>query len=160
MREVLCQENDLTAMIRIVANLPVNGLHHGMRLAPDGDCTPEVGVGERLERAEEATPTLIPKLHQRGARRWRIHKFRVTVAIRLLAVGRKKIRPAGPHIAGYVFYDDRDGIHFAVEHLKEVFVFHLLHGALRQFLVLAKKRQAILDIRSREFQSHETIILL
>ena len=35
--QMLGQKDDLAAVVRIVRDLPVDGLHHGMRFTADGD---------------------------------------------------------------------------------------------------------------------------
>ena len=99
--------------MRIVRELPVDGLHHAVRLAANRHRALEVFIDERVERAEQHSPTTLPLSQQRLARGRRINKFAVAVAIGLFAVGQlllegapKSILPkteydTGPPSAGY-----------------------------------------------------------
>src|SRR5262245_4410513 len=49
---VLAKEDDLADVVRVVRDLAVDGLHHGVRFAADGDLALEVRVRERRERLE------------------------------------------------------------------------------------------------------------
>ena len=48
------EQNDLAAVVAVVRDLTVDGLHHGVRFAANGDGAHEVGIGERFERGEKA----------------------------------------------------------------------------------------------------------
>src|SRR5258708_6612988 len=66
--QMLRQKNNLPNMSRVVRNLPVDGLHHGMRLTADGHCAHYVFRLESINRAQDARPTLLPPFHDVGAR--------------------------------------------------------------------------------------------
>src|ERR1700690_653277 len=76
-RVVFGQENDLSAVVGVVRDLAVDGLHHRMRLAANGDGGSDVSVGKRRERIEYFLPAVIPDSHQIGASGGRIRKFGV-----------------------------------------------------------------------------------
>lgn len=156
--EMLGQHHNLPDMVSVVRHLPVDGLHDRMRFPADRHRAPEVGIRQRIERMEDAIPAILPGFHQRRARGRRVHELGVAIPIRLLAIGSKEIGPPRSHIAGHMLYYRRNGIHFAVERGVELLVGHLIHGALREFLVIAEQIERILEVGGREFQSHALII--
>lgn len=48
------EENDLSAVVAVVCDLAVDGLHDGVRFTANVDGSGEIGVGKRVERGEEA----------------------------------------------------------------------------------------------------------
>src|SRR5579872_1945861 len=71
------EKDDLTAMIRVMRNLAVDGLHDRVGFAADGDGSDEIGIGKRLQRLENAVPALFPQCEQSSAGLRRIEKFGV-----------------------------------------------------------------------------------
>ena len=113
--EMLRQQNDLADVMRIVGELAIDGLHHGVLFAANGDGAGQVGVGERLQRGEEAGPARFPHRQEFGARCGRLFEFAVAIAVGLLAVGGEEVGPARAHVAGHVLHDGRNGIAFVIE---------------------------------------------
>src|ERR1700687_1881450 len=136
--KMLGKEDDLAAVIGIVPHLPVDGLHYGMRLAANRNRAVHVGLTERFDRGEQLIPALLPKFHESSARSWRVFELAITIPIRLLAIASEKIHPTRPHVAGHMLDDDRDGVGLSVQHRQKLLIGHLFHGALREFLVVAK----------------------
>jgi hypothetical protein len=113
-RKVFRKIDNLPDMIRIVSDLAVDSLHDGMGFGADRDSASQISVGERLERIENVLPATFPDLQQFRARFWGIFKFRVAVAVGLFAIRSEKIHPAGAHISGKMFDDDRNGVGLAL----------------------------------------------
>lgn len=47
------EENDLSAVVAVVRDLAVDGLHDGVRFTANSDSAGEVGIGEWVESGEE-----------------------------------------------------------------------------------------------------------
>ena len=114
----------------VVRDLPVDRLHYGMRLGADGDRTPEVGVGQRLERGEGQPASRFPQSHQRGAR-WRrisnsVSRLRsgFSPSLERKSVQRERMFPAMCFTMTAIEFD------FGIQHGEEALVGALLHGAL------------------------------
>src|SRR6266700_3848513 len=120
--KMLCQVNDLPHMVRIMRDLPVDGLHDGVRLGADRNISNQVFIAQRRERVEQMLPAAFPHFHQCGACFRRILEFRVAIAVRLLSVSRQKIRPARTHVSRQVLHDDGAGIRFRIERGKQSLV--------------------------------------
>src|ERR1041384_6030176 len=112
-----------------------------MWLAANCDFAFHLCVREWLNRFEDAIPALVPHFHEFSTSGWRFYKFRIAIAVRLLSVAGQEIRPARAHVASHVLSGNSDGIHFFIECLKQLSICNLLHGSLRQFLVIAKERE-------------------
>src|SRR6266852_4196767 len=93
-----------------------------------------------------------------SARRWRRFKFRVAVAVRLLAIGGEKIGPTRTHIPRRVFHDDGDGIGFWVKGRKKPLVGTLGYRPFPQFLVVTKNFNGIFQVRGGELVRHSGIL--
>src|SRR6266700_2405690 len=156
--KMLCQVNDLPHMVRIMRDLPVDGLHDGVRLGANGNLSTQVVIAQRRERVENIFPSALPHFHQCGACFRRILEFRVAIAVRLLSVSRQKIRPARAHVSRHVLHDDDDGIRLRIERGKEPLVWALLDRALSEFFVVSENVGGILRIGCRELMCHETIM--
>ena len=130
------QKHDLAHMVGIMSDLAVDRLHHGVWLCSNRHPTTQVRVRERLQRVEDVFPAPLPQFQKRGARRWRVFKFRVAVAIRLLAIGGQKIRPARTHVPGHMFYDKGDGVRFCVKLGEQAFIGTLRHSPFAELLVI------------------------
>ena len=112
---MFCEQDDLADVVWVVRELAVDGLHHGVGFAANGDGAGEVGVGEGLERGEEASPAGLPRGEERGAGGGRLFEFAVAIAVGFFAVSGEEVGPAGEHVAGHVFDDDGDRIGLVVE---------------------------------------------
>src|SRR3712207_3000523 len=64
--EVLGEEDYLADVLAVVRELAVDGLDDGVRLAAYGDGAHEVFRLQRLKRAEEYSPALLPTLLERA----------------------------------------------------------------------------------------------
>src|SRR5258707_1000380 len=130
-------------MVRVVTELAVDGLRDGMLLAADGHGAGEVGIGQRLEGAEQYAPALLPQPHEFGARLRRIDKLAIAIAGDAFAVGVGEPGPAGAHVPGHMLDDDRDGVGLGIDGRQQLLVGDLRDRALRQTLVGAKTLQRI-----------------
>ena len=59
MLEMLSQEHNLPNVVGVVSDLPVDGLHHGVRLSANEDGPTHVGIGKRSESAKYAVPSMV-----------------------------------------------------------------------------------------------------
>src|SRR5271165_2145988 len=75
--QMLGQKDNLSAVIRIMSQLPVDRLHHRVRFSADRHPPLQIGIRQWLQRAEYHAPTGLPKLHQRLAPLWRKLEFGV-----------------------------------------------------------------------------------
>src|SRR5271166_2230542 len=97
---VLRQKDDLPDVIRVVRNLAVDGLEHGMRLAANGDGALQVLGMKRIDGLKDHLPILFPRAEHFFALSLGVHdKFAVAMAVGLLAVAGQKISEAGAHVA-------------------------------------------------------------
>src|SRR5450759_525310 len=156
--KVFGQHNNLPDVVGIMSHLPVDGLHHRVFLAADGHRASDIGLAQRTQRAPYAIPAVLPEPHHLRARGRRLDELAVPLAVRLLAIGGQKIRPSRPHVPRHVFDNLRDGIHLAVERQTELFIRDLRHGVFAQFLVIAKQRERIFQVRCCELECHAPII--
>ena len=60
MLEVLGQQSNLSAVVGVMRDLPVDGLHHRVGLSADCDGAAQVPFGQGLKRAEQSGPSLFP----------------------------------------------------------------------------------------------------
>ena len=100
----------------------------------------------------------IPHGHELFARFWSVLEFGVAIAIGLFAVGGQEIAPPRAHVANHVLDDDGDGVGFGIERGEKIFVGTLVHGALGERFVVAKKSEGILDVERRKFVWHRWIV--
>src|SRR5258707_6297418 len=103
---MLGEEYDLTDVVSVVADLAVDGLHHGVRLGADRDGTGQILILQSIERIETNFPASFPQGDQTRTRLRRSFKFGVAVAIGLFAVGGQKIGPTRAHVSSHVLDDD------------------------------------------------------
>lgn len=61
-REMFRQQHNLSYMVGIVRQLPVDGLQHRVRFAPNGYRAGQIVVGKGRQGSAEAGPALPPKL--------------------------------------------------------------------------------------------------
>ena len=99
-------------------------------------------------------PAVLPYFHEGGAGCGGIDEFAVAIAVGLFAVGGEEVGPAGAHVAGHVFHDDRDGVGFFIDGDEELLVCDLLHGAFGELLVVAKHREGVFEVRRGELRCH------
>src|SRR5579872_7171037 len=125
-----------------------------MGLAANRDLSRQIGIGQWLNRAEDAIPAVLPLRQEGLACGRRIDELSVPIARRLLAVGRQKIDPPRAHVAHHVLHNDRDRIGLVIERLEELLVRDLLHRPFPQLLVVAEDRNRILDVRRSELKRH------
>src|SRR6266404_527566 len=140
------EEYDLTDVVSVVADLAVDGLHHGVRLGADGDGTGQILILQSVECIETNLPPSFPQGDQTRTSLRRSFKFGVAVAIRLFAVAGQKIGPTRAHIAGHVLDDDGDGVGFGVEGDKEVVIGTLFDGAIAEALVITEEVASVLSV--------------
>jgi hypothetical protein len=84
--QVFCQEHNLPAMIAVMRHLPVDRLHHGMRLAANRYFLRQIILTQRLQRSKHASPSLFPRSQYRLARLRRIHKLQIPPPVRLFTI--------------------------------------------------------------------------
>jgi len=130
------QEYDLPHMKSVVRDLPIDGLHDRMSLAPDGNRALQVLFRKGFQSLEQSLPSIFPGFQKVPAGWWRIGKFHVAPAVWLLAVRSKKLGPAATHIARQMLHDDRDRVAFGVQGGKEVLAGSLLHCSFGKLFVL------------------------
>lgn len=136
---MLGEKYNLTDMIGIVRELPVDGLQHGVRFTTDGDGALHIFWAQRFDGREYERPARFPPAHDIVAGRFGNQlEFLVTMAVRLLTVGAKKIAEARTHVASHVLDDNRRRIRFGIERKKQLFVLQLSEGTLAEPLVAAK----------------------
>src|SRR5581483_556183 len=144
--EVLGEENNLPAVIRVVPELPHDRLHDGVGLAANGHGAAYVLGLEQGDGIEHVLPTGFPPAHDVVAGRVRVHdEFLVAVAIRLFAVGSEEVSEAGTHVAGQMLDDDRDAVCLGIEGDKELVFAQLVHGAFGQALGPTKIPECLVE---------------
>jgi hypothetical protein len=57
---MLSEEHDLPAVVGIVRDLAIDGLHHRVRLSPYFHFAVEVYVAQRFKGSKDTAPSLIP----------------------------------------------------------------------------------------------------
>ena len=143
-----------------MSNLPIDGLHDGMRFGANQNCFGQVGVGERLERGEDAIPTSIPLLHQFGSGCGRHFELRIAIAVGLFAVAREEVGPSRAHVSRHVLDYDSNGIRFGIQWFEEHGVAALGHGALGQILVIPEQGERIGYVRIGSCMRHAESLTL
>jgi hypothetical protein len=137
-RKMLGEKQNLANVMSVVSDLAVDGLHDGVRLGTNRDCSREVRLRERFERVEKIFPAAFPHFDYLGAGcGWGL-KFRVAVAVGFFPIRGQEIEPARAHIAGHVLHKDGDGIGFRIQGDEQGFVRALRHRAVTQLFVVAK----------------------
>jgi len=145
------QEYDLADMRRVVRDLTIDGLQHGMRLAANRDRAHQVFGFERFDRGEDEVPALLPQLHHVGASCCGADfEFRIAKAVRLLTVRCQKIGEARAHVSREMLHQNRDRVRFRIERGEKVGVAKLRHRALAHALVTAHLAPCFVEIVSRE----------
>ena len=119
---MLRQVDDLADVLAVVHELAVDRVDDREALAPDEDDAREVLGLQRIEGGEEDPPAVLPALDERRLRGEPRLELCIAVAVRLLAVGREKVRPAGAHVAGDVLDEHGDAVRLRVEDLGQVAV--------------------------------------
>ena len=129
-------KNDLSHVVRIMRQLAVNGFHHGVAHVADVDRALQIGVGERLQRIEQAFPARIPLGHHFRAGGGIVFEFRVPVSGFLFAVGGEEIRPARQHVSPQVFDNHSDAVAFRVVLPEQLVVGKLREGLFAEVFVV------------------------
>src|SRR5689334_1483706 len=105
-RKMFGEHQDLAGVMGVVGDLAVDRLHDRMRLSSYGYGAAQVRIGQRLQRAENDRPSVLPKLEERLARGRGVHELAVALAVRFFSVRREEIGPSRSHVAGHVLHDD------------------------------------------------------
>src|ERR1700722_8027386 len=85
---------------------------------------------ERLNRAQDACPALLPPAHYVGLRGRAAHfKLAIAKAVRLFAIAGEEVGEARAHIARQMLYKNSDGVRLRIERQKKVIVTKLRHRA-------------------------------
>src|ERR1700722_21017288 len=100
---MLGEINNLSDVIGIVSHLAVNRLHHGVSFRAYVGGAGEISVREGSERLESKLPSGFPEGEKFVASFRRGFEFRIAIAIRLLAIAGKKIRPARADVSRKMF---------------------------------------------------------
>lgn len=74
------------AMVGIMGNLPVDGLHDGTGLSPNGHRALQIMLRKRLERGEHTMPTSLPGGKQRFASGGRVVEFAIAMCLTITAM--------------------------------------------------------------------------
>jgi hypothetical protein len=143
---VLGGENDLADVHGIVGDLPIDGLHDGVRLGANQHLAADVAFHERFEGVENIFPASAPHGHEFIAGLRSVFELGVAIAVRLFAVGGEKIAPARAHVADHMFDDHGDGVGLRIERDEQMFVGTLLHGTLGESFVLAEDGERVLNV--------------
>ena len=145
--EMLGQIDDLTYMISVVRKLTIDGLHNRVILSANSNRSHEVCRRKRLDGNERAFPTFLPISHQVFSGRVGQHdEFHVAISFGFFSVRCQKIGPAREHVAGHVFYDDRDAVRFVIDRAEEIFIADLRESPFRELLIIAKSVQRVVQI--------------
>jgi uncharacterized protein (DUF433 family) len=156
--QVFGKKYDLTDVIGVVAELSMDRLRHRVSLAPNGDAAGEVGVGQGLERAEHTAPAVVPCLQNFGLSCGCIHEFGVPVASYALAVGIGEPGPAGEHVPGEMFDNDRDRVHLRIERGLQLRFVELSECPIAELFVIAEKAEGVRKARGGELECHASIL--
>ena len=151
---MLGEEDNLADVAAVVRYLPIDGLHHRVRLAPDEDRPRKIRVRERLQRGKRYRPTVVPKLHYGFLRRGRLDKFAVAIAVRLFTVAGQEIGPTRAHVAGHVLDDHGNRVHLGVKRDMKLLGRELVDSAFRHLLIEAEKRKRVLQVRRGKSMRH------
>jgi len=144
---VLREIHDLTDVISIMRQLTIDGLHDRVILFANSNRSHEVCQRKRLDGNERAFPTFLPISEQVFSGRVGQHdEFHVAISFGFLAIRCQKIGPAREHVAGYVFYDDRDAVRFVIDGAEEIFITDLRESPLRELLIIAKSVQRVVQV--------------
>jgi len=115
----------------VVGDLSDDSPHRLNRFGPDVGHLAQVVIGEAVKSVKHKLPARVPPPHQIFACIGRSnYKLGVAVAIRLLTIGVKEIRPARSHVAGDMFDQDRYTVGLRIDLMKELILGQLLHGTL------------------------------
>ncbi len=119
---VLGEQYDLADVLGDVRHRAVHCRDGGQRLTAHVNGRQEIGRAELGERIEQCRPSGVPQIPMiaRAARLVCHDELSVTIALRLLAVGREEIGPAGLQISTDVLHDDRDAVRFGIDSAKEI----------------------------------------
>src|SRR5579859_4855098 len=97
---VLGDVDNLSDVVGIVGELPINGLQNAVRLASNKDGAFKIGIGERRKRCKQSGPTGLPPANKYRLRVGRSDfKLSITITAGFLAIGGQEIGPAGKQIA-------------------------------------------------------------
>jgi hypothetical protein len=113
------QKHDLTHVVGIVGQLPIDRFHHSVRFTTDGDRLLEILPADGRDRPDRQLPTRFPARQETlpGVRFFAL-ELPVALAVGLLAIACQKIGPARPHVAGQVLHDQSDAVRLGVKGLK------------------------------------------
>ena len=142
-------------MIRIVRELPADGLHDGVGFTANGNSPSQVCVRHGSSAAETSSsrlPTSVATLGEYQA------VVQLTIALRsgfspsLVKMGR-----AGSHIAAMCSPRSQSNPFF-IQRGKKLSIGNLIHSSLREFFVIAKELERVLQVGSSKFQRHPFIV--
>ena len=120
-----------------MCDLPVDGLHHRMRLGKDKYRASQISLFERLQRGENKLSSGFPDdYHLHSRVQPTEFEFGIAVAVWFLAICGEKVSPARAHVARHVLHDDGDGVRFSVNGPEQFFIADLGDGAFGKLFVL------------------------
>src|SRR5262245_9711893 len=102
---MLRQEHDLTNVVCVVRELPVDGLHDGMRLAANDDRLTEILRYKWSKCIENAAPTLLPAFkHSLFCVALLNNKLSVAIAVWLFPIRSYELFPTRSRISRQVLH--------------------------------------------------------
>src|SRR5438067_2122947 len=152
---VLSQQDNLPHVVRVVRDLAMNGLQHGMRLVANGHHASQVLRLQRRDGVEDIFPSRLPPAHELGTRGPRLQdKFLVSIAVGLFAVAGEEIQEARAHVARQMLDQNGYTVGLIIELQKKIFIVQLRESGFRQALVTAQAAQSFLDISGANLVVH------
>src|SRR6185369_15994054 len=105
--KVFGQKQYLSGMMRVMRDLPIDCLHHRVRLATHCNGLVDILGLQRLDRVEHDLPTVFPITHDVSTTGGGVDdEFLIAVACRLLAVSRQKVGEARMHVSRHVLHEN------------------------------------------------------
>ena len=141
------QVHDLSHVIRVVHDLAVDGLQHGMRFAVNGDRAAQVVRLQRVDRLENQMPILLPRAEHFFAFGVGVHdKFAVAIAVGLFAVAGQEAGKARAHVARQVLHHDGHAVGLSIGRGKKLLIRELGDGVIGKALVAAQAAENFVEV--------------
>src|SRR5579871_293076 len=150
------QHDDLPNMLRVVRDLPVDGLQYGVGLSANRYGAHDVIRLERIDGTEHARPAVLPPFHDiRTCGRRCYLELAIPETVWLFAVASEEIRKAGAHISSQVLDQNGDRVCLRIKGKEEFVVLELRHCTFCHALVPTHLTACFLEIMSAYVTRHE-----
>jgi len=132
------KKNNLTYMIGIMSELPIDGFGNGMSLIADIDKLFQIIVCQWSYGFKKTTPALFPSIEQIFFGFVSVLKFYIAMSPGFLTVFGQKVGPSAQHIADQMFYNYGNAVGIFGKFFLHFFKAELFKGFVAKVFIILK----------------------